>query len=162
MDHLWAPWRMAFIGSEPEPGCLFCRVLSDPAERDLANLVVSRPPGAVVMLNKYPYNNGHLLVAPARHTGELADLAPAEAAELMAALQGAVSLVQRVLKPDAFNVGANLGKAAGAGIPDHLHFHAVPRWNGDTNFMPVLADTKVMNEHLETTAIKLRQALASG
>jgi ATP adenylyltransferase len=161
MEHLWAPWRMAFIGSEPEPGCLFCRVLAEPG-RDRENLVVARPPGALVMLNRYPYNPGHLMVAPARHTGELAELGAEDAASLMAALQLAVGLAQRVLKPDAFNVGANLGKVAGAGIPDHLHFHAVPRWNGDTNFMPVVADTKVVNENLEATLAKLREALAAG
>ena len=149
---------MAFIGAEPEPGCLFCRVLGEPG-RDVENLVVARPEGALVMLNKFPYNSGHLLVAPARHAGALAELPAAEAAQLMEALRGAVALVERVLAPDAFNVGANLGRAAGAGIPDHLHFHAVPRWNGDTNFMPVLGDTKVINEHLEATAAKLRAAL---
>jgi ATP adenylyltransferase len=161
MEHLWAPWRMAFIGSEPEPGCLFCRVLAEPG-RDRENLVVARPPGALVMLNRYPYNPGHLMVAPARHTGELAELGSEDAGSLMAALQLAVGLAQRVLKPDAFNIGANLGKVAGAGIPDHLHFHAVPRWNGDTNFMPVVADTKVVNEHLDATLAKLREALAPG
>jgi len=152
---------MAFIGSDPEPGCLFCRVLAEPG-RDVENLVVARPPGTIVMLNKYPYNSGHLMVAPEHHTGELSELTAGEATQLMAALQEAVDLVRRVLRPDAFNVGANLGKVAGAGIPDHLHFHVVPRWNGDTNFMPVLAETKVMNEHLETTAAKLRDAVALG
>ena len=152
---------MAYIGGEPEPGCLFCRVLADPSA-DTANLVLWREPGALVMLNKFPYNSGHLLIAPVRHTGDFAELHPEEVADLTSALQRAVKLLQQVLTPDGFNLGMNLGKAAGAGIADHLHFHAVPRWNGDTNFMPVLGETKVINEHLEATAAKLRAALATG
>jgi ATP adenylyltransferase len=161
MEILWAPWRMAYIGGEQEPGCLFCRVLSDPSA-DGDNLVLWREPGALVMLNKFPYNSGHLLVAPVRHTGDFAELHPEEVADLTSALQRAVKLLQQVLTPDGFNLGMNLGKAAGAGIADHLHFHAVPRWNGDTSFMPVLGETKVINEHLEATAAKLRAALAAG
>jgi len=161
MDHLWAPWRMAYIGGEPEPGCLFCRVLAEP-DRDAENLVLWREPAALVMLNKFPYNSGHLLVAPVRHIGDFTGLEPTELADLSATLQRAVRLLQDVMAPDGFNLGANLGKTAGAGIPDHVHFHAVPRWNGDTNFMPVLGDTKVINEHLATTAAKLRAALAAG
>ena len=161
MEILWAPWRMAYIGGEPEPGCLFCRVLADPSA-DAANLVLWREPGALVMLNKFPYNSGHLLIAPVRHTGDFAELHPEEVADLTSALQRAVKLLQQVLTPDGFNLGMNLGTAAGAGIADHLHFHAVPRWNGDTNFMPVLGETKVINEHLEATAAKLRAALATG
>jgi ATP adenylyltransferase len=161
MEVLWAPWRMAYIAGEQEPGCLFCRVLADPAA-DGENLVLWREPGALVMLNKFPYSSGHLLIAPVRHTGDFTDLHPEEVIDLTAALQRAIKLLQQVLTPDGFNVGLNLGKAAGAGIADHLHFHAVPRWEGDTNFMPVLAETKVINEHLETTAAKLRAALAAG
>jgi ATP adenylyltransferase len=161
MEILWAPWRVTYIESEPEPGCLFCRVLADPTA-DAVNLVLWREPGALVMLNKYPYNSGHLLVAPVRHTGDFTDLHPEEVADLTSALQRGVKLLQQVLTPDGFNLGCNLGKAAGAGIADHLHFHAVPRWNGDTNFMPVLGEAKVINEHLEATAAKLRAALAAG
>jgi len=161
MDHLWAPWRMAYIGAEPDPGCLFCRVFAEP-DRDAENLVLWREPAALVMLNKFPYNSGHLLVAPVRHTGDFTGLEPTELADLSATLQRAVRLLQEVMAPDGFNLGANLGKTAGAGIPDHVHFHAVPRWNGDTNFMPVLGETKVINEHLAVTAAKLRAALAAG
>ncbi|MDQ6917756.1 MAG: HIT domain-containing protein [Candidatus Dormibacteraeota bacterium] len=161
MEILWAPWRATYIEKgEDEPGCLFCRVLADPSS-DGVNLVLWREPGALVMLNKYPYNSGHLLVAPVRHTGDFAELQAEEVADLTSALQRGVKLLEKVLTPDGFNLGANLGKAAGAGIADHLHFHAVPRWNGDTNFMPVVGDTKVINEHLETTAAKLRAALAT-
>ena len=152
---------MAYIGAEPEPGCLFCRVLGSP-DKDVENLVVWRPPGALVMLNRFPYNSGHLLIAPARHTGDLTDLDKPEMADLMDALQRTLRLVRGVMRPDGFNVGANLGRAAGAGIPDHVHLHAVPRWDGDTSFMPVLSETKVINEHLEQTASKLRDALAAG
>jgi ATP adenylyltransferase len=161
MEILWAPWRVAYIESGPEPGCLFCRVLADPAA-DGVNLVLWREPGALVMLNRFPYNSGHLMVAPVRHTGDFTDLHPEEVADLTSALQRAVKLLQQVLTPDGFNLGINLGKAAGAGIADHLHFHAVPRWDGDTNFMPVIGETKVINEHLEATAAKLRAALAAG
>ena len=152
---------MAYIGGEPEPGCLFCRVLAEPA-RDIENLVLWRDPAALVMLNRFPYNSGHLMVAPVRHTGDFPGLEPDELAGLSATLQHAVGLLQGVMAPDGFNIGANLGRTAGAGIPDHVHFHAVPRWNGDTNFMPVLSDTKVINEHLTATAEKLRAALAAG
>jgi ATP adenylyltransferase len=161
MDNLWAPWRMAYIEGEPEPGCLFCRTLEAP-EKDVENFVLWRPKGALVMLNKFPYNSGHLMVAPMRHTGDLTDLAAAEIGDVMAALQRSIALLKEVMRPDGFNVGANLGRPAGAGIPDHVHFHAVPRWSGDTSFMPVLAETKVINEHLEATAAKLRAALAAG
>ena len=161
MEHLWAPWRMAYIGAQPEPGCLFCRVLAEP-EKDAENLVVWRPPGALVMLNKFPYNSGHLLVAPSRHAGDLADLEAAEMADLMAAVQESLRLLRRVMSPGGFNVGVNIGRPAGAGIPDHVHQHVVPRWDGDTNFMPVLDEVKVINQHLAATLAKLRDALASG
>ena len=160
MEQLWAPWRMAYIGGEPEPGCLFCRVRQAPPEDDVENLVIDRPPGAIVMLNKFPYQSGHLLIAPAAHSGDLTDLDPQQSAELMAAVQGALTLLRRVLSPQGFNVGCNLGRPAGAGIPEHVHFHAVPRWQGDNNYMAVLAETRVINEHLETTAEKLRRGLA--
>ena len=161
MDILWAPWRMAYIGGEPPPGCLFCRVLAEP-EKDEENLVLWREPGALVLLNKFPYNAGHLMVAPVHHTGDFTELDQQEIVDLTSALQRAVKLVQQVMKPEGFNLGSNLGKAAGAGIPDHVHFHSVPRWNGDTSYMPVLGETKVINEQLEATAAKLRAALASG
>jgi ATP adenylyltransferase len=161
MEQLWAPWRMAYIGGEPEPGCLFCRVRQAPPEDDPQNLVIDRPPGAIVILNKFPYQNGHLLIAPTTHSGDLTELSDGQAAELMAAVQGAVNLLRRVLGPEGFNVGCNMGGAAGAGIPDHVHFHVVPRWNGDNNYMAVLAETRVINEHLDATAAKLRAAIST-
>ena len=160
MERLWAPWRMAYITQEPRPGCLFCRAIADPNDPD-SELVVWRPDGAIVMLNKFPYNPGHVMVAPAAHKGDLAELDDAESAALMRALRRTIRVLRETLKPEGFNVGANLGRVAGAGIPDHVHFHVVPRWNGDTNFMPVLSEVKVVNEHLQQTAEKLRQAFSS-
>ena len=160
MEHLWAPWRMAYITQEQRPGCLFCRVVEEPSDPD-SELVVWRPDGAVVILNKFPYNAGHVMVAPAAHKADIADLDDAESAAFMSALRRTIRVLRGSLNPQAFNIGANIGQAAGAGIPDHVHMHVVPRWNGDTNFMPVLAEVKVINEHLTQTAEKLRQAFSS-
>jgi ATP adenylyltransferase len=160
MERLWAPWRMEYITEEPRPGCLFCRVIEDPHDKD-ADLVVWRPPGAIVILNKFPYNAGHAMVAPTRHTGNLEDLDDAETTDLMRALKRTITVLKGSLKPEGFNIGANIGRVAGAGMPDHVHLHVVPRWNGDTNFMPVVAEVKVVNEHVLRTAEKLRAAFAS-
>ena len=160
MERLWAPWRMEYVTEEPRSGCLFCRVIKDPADPDAA-LVVWRPDGAIVLLNKYPYNPGHVMVAPHAHIANLEDLDDAQAAELMRALKRTIAVLKKTLKPEGFNVGANIGRVAGAGIPDHVHLHVVPRWNGDTNFMPVLGEVKVVNEHLTQTAAKLSEAFAS-
>ena len=160
MERLWAPWRMEYIGQEQKPGCLFCRVIENPDDPD-AELVVWRPVGAIVMLNKFPYNSGHVMVAPVAHRGDLADLDDAQTASLMAAVRRSITVLRGALQPEGFNVGANIGRAAGAGIPDHVHVHIVPRWNGDTNFMPVIGEVKVVNEHLLRTAEKLRPAFAT-
>lgn len=160
MERLWAPWRREYIGGEQRPGCLFCRVIEHPDDKD-AELVVWRPEGAIVMLNRFPYNSGHLMVAPVAHEGSLEDLDPESANQLMKALQTTIAVLRKAMNPEGFNVGVNIGRAAGAGIPDHVHFHVVPRWNGDTNFMPVLDDVKVINEALAQTAEKLKQAFAA-
>ncbi len=160
MERLWAPWRMEYISQEPKPGCLFCRVIADPADPD-ADLVVWRADGAIVMLNKFPYNAGHVMVVPVAHKGDLADLTDTEADALMAAVRRSLTVIRAELTPEGFNVGANIGRAAGAGIPDHVHIHVVPRWNGDTNFMPVIGEVKIVNEHLLRTAEKLRLAFAT-
>jgi ATP adenylyltransferase len=151
---------MQYIGGEQRPGCLFCRVIENPDDED-ASLVVWRPDHAIVMLNKFPYNPGHVMVAPHAHRSSLEDLNDSETASLMAALRTTLKVLRTTLKPEGFNVGANIGRPAGAGIPDHVHLHAVPRWNGDTNFMPVLDDVKVVAEALDETAAKLRQAFAA-
>jgi len=157
MKRLWAPWRMQYIAGEPKPGCLFCRVIENPKDED-ARLVVWRPAGAVVMLNKFPYNSGHAMVAPTAHRSTLEELDDAQTTDLMRAVRRTLEVQRTTMSPEGFNVGVNIGRAAGAGIPDHVHFHLVPRWNGDTNFMPVVDDVKVVNESLEQTADKLRTA----
>jgi ATP adenylyltransferase len=159
MKHLWAPWRMEYIGGEQKPGCLFCRVIEHPDDPD-ADLVVWRPEGALVMLNKFPYNAGHALVVPVAHVPGLEELDDEQTTALMSALRRTIVVLRSTLNPEGFNVGANVGRAAGAGIPDHVHFHVVPRWNGDTNFMPVIDDVKVVNEALIQTAAKLQRAFA--
>jgi ATP adenylyltransferase len=146
---------MQYIGGEQRPGCLFCRVLEYPDDED-ASLVLWRPAGALVLLNKFPYNAGHAMVAPRAHHGSLEDLDETQTADLMRAVRRTLVVLREAMSPEGFNVGVNIGRAAGAGIPDHVHFHAVPRWNGDTNFMPVLDDVKVVNEALLQTAAKLR------
>lgn len=157
MDQLWAPWRMPYIEqSEPEPGCIFCVKARE--HQDEQNHIVYRQPTCFVMLNLYPYNSGHLMVIPYGHTGELESLPAPVAADLMAVAQLSVRALSRVMNPQGFNLGVNQGLVAGAGIADHIHLHVVPRWNGDTNFMPVLADAKVIPEMLTRTASKLRPA----
>lgn len=153
MQRLWAPWRMSYIANHKENGCIFCNKIQPGDER--SNLVLHRGPHTIVLLNKYPYTNGHLMVAPSRHVRNIEDLSAVERDDLMQHLQRSVELVKAALSPDGLNIGANLGKAAGAGIEDHLHFHVVPRWEGDTNCMPVLADVRVMPEHLEVTYDRL-------
>jgi ATP adenylyltransferase len=160
MERLWAPWRMEYITEEPRPGCLFCRVIEDPSDKDAA-LVVWRPPQAIVLLNKYPYNPGHVMVAPHAHVGGLEDLDDTQTADLMRALKRTITVLKNLLEPEGFNIGANIGRVAGAGMPDHVHLHVVPRWNGDTNFMPVLGEVKVVNEHVTQTAAKLSEAFSS-
>ena len=159
MQVLFAPWRMAYIGSPKEPGCIFC---SKPhAEDRRAALVVARTAHAAVIMNRYPYGNGHLMVAPLRHTDDLAALPAAEHTDLAETVRRSLALMQEFFKPDGMNVGMNLGTAAGAGIADHLHWHLVPRWIGDTNFMPLVGETRSIPEHLETLWDRLRPLFAA-
>ncbi len=156
MRQLWAPWRLEYIQSEPAEECIFC---SKPRqEEDEGNLIVWRGTYAFVMLNRFPYASGHAMAVPYRHTADPGALLPEEVAGLWEAVVRTLRAVRRVMKPDGFNIGMNLGRAAGAGIEDHLHIHVVPRWVGDTNFMPVLADVKVIPQHLQETYRLLRQA----
>ena len=156
MEVLWAPWRMAYIGAERrDDGCIFCRALEgDPRER----LLLGASPASLVMLNRYPYASAHVMVAPRRHTASLADLPSDEYQDLGETLRRAQRTLGEVLHAEGFNLGMNLGACAGAGVKDHLHWHVVPRWTGDTNFMPLLADVRVMPEHLLTTYDRLRPA----
>jgi ATP adenylyltransferase len=157
MEVLWAPWRMAYIGADKPAGarCIFCSAPEgDPRER----LVLGASAATLVMLNRYPYASAHLMVAPRRHTASLPDLPEAEHADLAETLRRALATVQAVMRPEGFNLGMNLGACGGAGVRDHLHWHIVPRWTGDTNFMPMLAEVRVMPEHLEATYDRLRPA----
>jgi ATP adenylyltransferase len=159
VEQLWAPWRLEYIQSADEQeGCVFCRAHGLDDEE---GLVVHRGERAFVVLNKYPYASGHLMVAPSRHVGAIGELKDEEALEIHRLAAIAVELLAGSLGAQGFNLGWNLGRIAGAGVVDHVHQHVVPRWAGDTNFMPVLADVKVMPEHLLETRERLREALAS-
>jgi ATP adenylyltransferase len=147
---------MEFIRGPKPPGCFFCEAASADPARDAEHYVLARTPDCIALLNIYPYNNGHLMVAPRRHVSNLEELERQTAADLMALTQKAVRVLKQVLKPDGFNLGFNLGKVAGAGVADHVHQHVVPRWEGDTNFMPVLSDAKVMSQHLRTSYAEIR------
>ena len=165
MDHLWAPWRLAYVAA-PKPAapptdaaddCFLCRGLGEANDR--ANLLLHRTRLSAVVLNKFPYNNGHLLVAPLAHKARLDQLSPDELLDLQEALRRMVAVLEKSMTPDGFNVGLNLGRAAGAGLPGHLHWHIVPRWNGDTNFMPVFTDTRVIVQSLDALYTLLADAL---
>src|SRR5512147_177710 len=158
MDVLWAPWRMAYVGAPKEPGCIFC---DKPAATDAkAALVLTRTPHASVMLNRFPYANGHVMVAPRRHTAELSALPAEEHVALAETLRRTMALLQEFFHPDGMNVGMNLGSAGGAGITEHLHWHVVPRWMGDTNFMPLIGEVRCIPEHLEALWDRLRPVFA--
>ena len=155
-QQLWAPWRLAYVqNSDPEkmqpskPGCFLCSYRDDDSTNDPKNLVVMRGEHSIVVLNRFPYNNGHLLIAPREHKADLRDLNDAELLETNHLLQKMLGLLEKTISPDGFNVGLNLGRVAGAGLPGHLHWHIVPRWNGDTNFMPILGEAKVIPQALD-------------
>ncbi len=154
MEHLWSPWRLAYItGANPSTGCVFCDALTDP---EAAPLVVFRGQTCFVILNLFPYNNGHLMVVPNRHVPTLAAATPDELCELIELTRRAEMALTEAYAPHGLNMGINLGKPAGAGILDHVHMHVVPRWNGDTNFMSVIGVTRVLPEELPSAASKLR------
>jgi ATP adenylyltransferase len=155
MENLWAPWRMEYIKKCDEiPGCIFCVLPA--AQNDRENLILHRGEKCFVMLNTFPYNTGHLMIAPFKHTADMYDLDDEELLEISRTIRYAVKLLTETMQPDGFNLGVNLGRTAGAGVADHIHWHIVPRWNGDTNFMPVVADTKVLPESLLGTYDRLR------
>lgn len=162
MDRLWAPWRLSYVAAAKPPGdadpCFICRGLAE--QNDRSNWIARRTARSVVVLNRFPYNNGHLLVAPQAHKARLQDLDDAEMLDIQRALADMIRLLDELMHPDGYNIGLNLGKAAGAGLPGHVHWHIVPRWNGDTNFMPVLSDTRVIVQSLETFYDWLVEALA--
>ena len=159
VERLWTAWRMEYIKSlKVDSGeCIFCRALSSDSDRE--HLVLYRGRLAMLMLNLYPYNPGHLMIAPNRHISTLSDLSAEEGAELMSLAALGERILADAHKPQGFNLGVNLGRCAGAGVPDHLHLHLVPRWMGDTNFMPVMAETRVLPEEISTTYDRLYEAL---
>ena len=156
---IWAPWRLAYVkdaSKDSEEECIFC---AKPAEDDdEGNLIVHRGRGSFVILNLFPYTNGHLMIAPYEHRAGLQDLAAETIAEMMSLAQRSMERLEQVYEPHGYNVGFNQGRAAGAGVEHHIHMHVVPRWGGDTNFMPVIADTKVMPQTLEQSYAALKEA----
>jgi ATP adenylyltransferase len=161
MDQLWAPWRLAYV-SKPAPPqgdeCFVCAALASSNDRE--NLVAQRTTRSIVMLNRYPYNNGHLLIAPQAHKGKLEELDQEEMLDGLETVRQMVRVLEELIRAEGFNIGLNLGKVAGAGLPGHLHWHIVPRWNGDTNFMPVLGDVKVIAQSLDALWELLTERLA--
>jgi ATP adenylyltransferase len=154
MKHLWAPWRMEYIGAPPGPGCLFCNAWKAADPRSV--LVLAKGRRCLILLNRYPYNSGHLMVAPVAHVPSLAELDRASLCDVAVAAQVCEKALAEEYKPQGFNIGSNIGAPAGAGVAEHVHLHLVPRWAGDTNFMPVLGETKVLPESLEETYDRLR------
>ena len=157
MDTLWAPWRIEYIKQAKEPGCIFC--IKPAQKQDKENFILFRGKTSFIIMNYYPYNNGHLMVVPFRHIADIAELTDDERLELMQLLAFSKEALANTMSPHGFNVGMNLGQVAGAGVKDHLHFHIVPRWNGDTNFMPISGHTKVVSEGLAETWECLKIAL---
>ncbi len=157
MERLWAPWRGEYVRSAAageDEGCLFCEVQE---KDDEEAYILLRGERGFVVLNAYPYNSGHLMIAPYRHVGEPENLDEDELLELQKLLQRSLGALRDAMSPDGFNIGMNLGRVAGAGVPDHLHWHVVPRWNGDTNFLPIVGETKVLPEMLAETYGKLKE-----
>ncbi|RKZ27993.1 HIT family hydrolase [bacterium] len=163
MEKLWAPWRMKYITSGTMDGdeCFLCEKQKNPDE-DRENYVLYRGKRCYALLNTFPYNNGHLLIAPYRHIGDFLELTDEELLEMMKISQMTIDAIEKSMGAQGFNIGFNLGRVAGAGRADHIHLHIVPRWNGDTNFMPILAETKVLSEALEETYEKIYMALQEG
>ncbi len=150
MEHLFAPWRLRYIIGDREEGCVFCKRPSEEG-KERENLILHVAELSFVILNKFPYNAGHLMIVPRRHTSDFSSLSMDENRELSRLLQRSIDTLAEVFRPEGFNVGLNLGRAAGAGIQEHLHWHVVPRWNGDTNFFPLFSDTRSVPQALEET-----------
>ncbi len=159
-EMLWAPWRMSYIESSvnlPKPSCFLCHYRDD--SNDVENYVVDRSEHSLIVLNRFPYNNGHLLIVPREHKASLEELSEAELFDLQLQIRRMTKLLGLVIGAEGFNVGLNLGRVAGAGLPGHLHWHVVPRWSGDVNFMPVLANTKVISQSLDALFELLKRDL---
>lgn len=166
MSHkqLWAPWRLAYVTSTPQPGevrpaCFLCHNRDADRRLDREHLVLWRSRHAIVVLNRFPYNNGHLLIAPLAHKADPRELSDEETLDCQRLISGLLTRLEAVIHPDGFNLGLNLGRVAGAGLPGHLHWHIVPRWNGDTNFMPVLGDARIIPQSLDALVTLLGEEL---
>jgi len=161
MQRLWAPWRMEYIVQSDKGGCFLCDIFNSAPEQDRAHLLVERGATVAVALNRYPYNNGHVMIAPYRHIDAVELMNTAEMTEMMEQTGRVCRHLKAMMRPDGFNIGINQGAAAGAGLKDHLHLHIVPRWQGDTNFMPVFADVKIIPQALDELWVKLQAALSA-
>lgn len=159
MKHLWAPWRIQYIKETPREGCVFCILPREGRDRD--HRILHQGRRVFVILNTFPYNSGHLMVVPYRHVADLSALEDEEALELVHLTTASMEAIQETYRSEGFNIGMNIGRAAGAGIVDHVHLHVVPRWVGDTNFMPVLGEVKVLPEDLSVTHDRLATALGT-
>lgn len=155
VNNLWAPWRGAYVTGKKPEGCVFCGIYGNSCDRE--NQLLYRGEHIFIIMNRFPYNNGHIMLLPARHIADYASLSDDEIVELGKLTKISIGIMKEVFNPDGFNIGYNIGSAAGAGIAAHLHQHIVPRWNGDTNFMPVIGEIKVISEHMETTYLKLAE-----
>ena len=159
MDKLWAPWRINYINSKVKTkGCIFCRAKNNKKKSKSEEYVIFKTDKTICLLNIYPYNNGHLLISPSRHVADIASLSQEEVLDMFKSLKRAQGLLNKVLKPQGYNIGFNLKRQAGAGITGHLHLHIVPRWTGDTNFMPIIGNTKVISQSLSELAVRLKHA----
>ncbi len=146
LDNLWAPWRIKYVQQKKVKGCVFCKIFAE--EKDKRNFILFRSQYCFAVLNTFPYNNGHMMIVSNRHVSSLEDLGEQEFLDMNRSLIRLKSILKKILNPDGFNIGINIGKAAGAGVDKHIHIHIVPRWRGDTNFMPVVAETKVVSQSL--------------
>lgn len=162
-ERIWAPWRLTYIEKPSEEGvsgsCIFVDLPKQSDDRK--NLILYRGEHAFVMLNAYPYTNGHLMVAPYKHTADMAELSDPELLEIGRLIANCIAWIKEAYRPEGFNIGANLGKVAGAGIPDHIHWHVVPRWAGDTNFMTTVGEVRVLPQSLDESWLRLREAIES-
>lgn len=158
MEHMWAPWRMEYVASQysDKNGCVFCE--SPKNKKDKENHIVYRGDHCYVILNKFPYNNGHVMVLPYQHCSDLLELSDEIHSECQELIKKTIKVLRKIFNPQGINIGLNMGSAAGAGIAEHIHYHILPRWEGDTNFMPVVAGVKVISESLDSTYLKLREA----
>ena len=157
MKQMWAPWRMDYIKNVQQPGCFMCAAFADDHDED--NLIVQRGKHCAIIMNRYPYSNGHLMVSPYRHIANMEELSSEEHLEMMTLATRCVTLLKKIMFPHGFNIGINIGEVAGAGLKDHIHLHVVPRWSGDTNFMPVFGQTKVIPQDITDVWHLLQDAM---